>query len=56
MVAAKNETAHWRLAKQFEERTVGKRYLSIVHGCPEPAADLIDARLARTPDRDCCNR
>lgn len=49
MVAAKNETAHWRLAKQFEERTVGKRYLSIVHGCPEPAADLIDAPLGPHP-------
>ena len=39
----------WRLAKQFEERTVGKRYLSIVHGCPEPAADLIDAPLGPHP-------
>lgn len=49
MVAAKNETAHWRLVKQFEERTVGKRYLAIVHGVPEPAAELIDTPLGPHP-------
>ena len=49
MVAAKNETAHWRLVKQFEERTVGKRYLAIVHGLPEPAAELIDTPLGPHP-------
>ena len=49
MVAAKNETAHWRLVKQFEERTVGKRYLAVVHGRPEPAAELIDTPLGPHP-------
>ena len=49
MVAAKNETAHWRLVKQFEERIVGKRYLAIVHGIPEPAAELIDTPLGPHP-------
>ena len=34
MVAAKTDTAHWRIAKQFENRTTEKRYLALVHGTP----------------------
>lgn len=49
MVVAKTETAHWRLAKQFEQRTVQKRYLALVHGMPDPAADLIDLPLGKHP-------
>ena len=53
MVAAKNETAHWRLVKQFEERTVGKRYLAIVHGTPQLDRDRISAPLGMHPrDRE----
>ncbi len=47
MVAAKSDTAHWRLAKQFERRTTGKRYLAIVHGQPEPEMDRIDLPLGK---------
>ncbi|MDA0802520.1 MAG: RluA family pseudouridine synthase [Planctomycetota bacterium] len=49
MVAAKSDTAHWRLAKQFERRTTQKRYLALVHGIPEPEADLIDLPLGKHP-------
>ncbi len=49
MVVAKSDLAHWRLAKQFEQRRVQKRYLAIVHGRPEPAADLIDLPLGKHP-------
>jgi 23S rRNA pseudouridine1911/1915/1917 synthase len=49
MVVAKTETAHWRLAKQFEQRRVQKRYLALVHGRPDPAADLIDLPLGKHP-------
>ncbi|MEM7230316.1 MAG: RluA family pseudouridine synthase [Planctomycetota bacterium] len=49
MVAAKSDTAHWRLGKQFEERTTDKRYLAVVHGCMEPAADVIDLPLGKHP-------
>lgn len=49
MVAAKCDTAHWRLGKQFEERTVEKRYLAIVHGEIEPFADVIDVPLGKHP-------
>ncbi|MBT8484421.1 MAG: RluA family pseudouridine synthase, partial [Phycisphaerae bacterium] len=32
MVAAKSDTAHWRLGRQFEMRTTSKTYLAFVHG------------------------
>ncbi len=46
---AKSETAHWRLAKQFEKRRVNKRYLAIVHGQVEPRADVIDMPMGKHP-------
>lgn len=49
MVFAKSETAHWRLAKQFEQRQVNKRYLAVVHGQVEPLADVIDIPLGKHP-------
>lgn len=49
MVAAKSETAHWRLGKQFEHRQTEKRYLAIVHGRIEPHADVIDFPLGKHP-------
>ena len=47
LVFAKTETAHWRVSKQFEHRTVEKRYLAVVHGQVEPAADVIDVPLGK---------
>ena len=47
LVFAKTETAHWRVSKQFEHRTVEKRYLAVVHGQVEPAADVIDIPLGK---------
>ncbi|MGI9014436.1 MAG: RluA family pseudouridine synthase [Phycisphaerales bacterium] len=47
MVAAKTETAHYRLCRQFEQRTTRKRYLAIVHGRPEPLADEIDLPIGK---------
>jgi 23S rRNA pseudouridine1911/1915/1917 synthase len=49
MVAAKTETAHWRLGKQFEQRKTDKRYLAVVHGRLEPEADVIDLPLGKHP-------
>jgi len=51
MVVAKSDLAHWRLAKQFERRLVRKRYLALVHGRPDPAADVIDLPLGKHPTR-----
>jgi len=49
MVAAKTDTAHWRLSKQFENRTTHKRYLAVVHGQVEPLTDIIDVPLGKHP-------
>lgn len=49
MVAAKTDTAHWRLGHQFQARTVDKRYLAIVHGVVRRDQDLIDLPLGRHP-------
>jgi 23S rRNA pseudouridine1911/1915/1917 synthase len=49
VVFAKTDTAHWRLAHQFERRRVDKRYLAVVHGCMETLADVIDVPLGKHP-------
>jgi 23S rRNA pseudouridine1911/1915/1917 synthase len=49
MVAAKNDTAHWKLGRQFELRKTRKRYLALVHGEVEPAADVIDLPIGMHP-------
>ncbi len=53
MVVAKTDTAHWRLGKQFQDRTTDKRYLAIVHGTVEPRGDIIELPLGKHPvDRE----
>jgi 23S rRNA pseudouridine1911/1915/1917 synthase len=49
MVCAKSDTAHWRIARQFEIRKTEKRYLCLVHGEVEPEADVIDLPLGKHP-------
>lgn len=49
ILVAKTDEAHWRLAGQFERRTIKKTYLAIVHGNPPLDSDLIDAPLAVHP-------
>jgi 23S rRNA pseudouridine1911/1915/1917 synthase len=49
MVAAKSDTAHYRLGHQFEHRKTEKRYLAFVHGEVEPDADVIDMPLGKHP-------
>jgi 23S rRNA pseudouridine1911/1915/1917 synthase len=49
MVVTKNDTAQWKIAKQFERRQVKKTYLAIVHGTPELTADRINAPLGIHP-------
>ncbi len=40
LLFAKNETAHRDLNKQFEQRTIDKRYAAIVHGIPPPEGEI----------------
>ncbi|MHC4458161.1 MAG: RluA family pseudouridine synthase [Planctomycetota bacterium] len=49
MVVTKNDTAQWKIAKQFEQRQTNKTYLAIVHGTPELMADRISAPLGIHP-------
>lgn len=49
LVVAKNDTAHWRLAGQFERRLTKKYYLTIVHGSPDLTSDCINQPLGVHP-------
>jgi len=49
MVVTKNDTAQWKIAKQFESRQIRKSYLAIVHGTPELTSDRISAPLGIHP-------
>lgn len=46
MLIAKNREAHWRLALQFERRTIEKSYLGIAEGNVQLDQDIINAPLA----------
>jgi len=47
MLVAKSDEAHWRIARQFERRTIQKKYLAIVHGTPELLSDVIDMPIGK---------
>lgn len=47
MLVAKSEEAHWRLARQFENRTIQKAYLALIHGVPELLSDVIDLPIGQ---------
>ena len=47
MLVAKSEEAHWRLARQFENRTIQKTYMAICHGVPELLSDVIDRPIGQ---------
>jgi 23S rRNA pseudouridine1911/1915/1917 synthase len=49
MIVAKHNTAQWKIAEQFEYRTVNKTYLAIVHGRPDLTRDCISAPLGMHP-------
>ena len=47
LVVAKNEYAHNRLAKQFFNRTTGRRYVALVWGTPDPEEGTITGHVGR---------
>jgi 23S rRNA pseudouridine1911/1915/1917 synthase len=47
MLVAKSDEAHWRIARQFERRTIQKKYMAIIHGVPELLADVIDKPIGK---------
>ncbi len=54
MVVAKDDEAHWKLGRQFEERRVDKRYLALVEGEIEeklPLADVLEHPIGPHPSK-----
>ncbi|MGA2498813.1 MAG: RluA family pseudouridine synthase [Tepidisphaeraceae bacterium] len=47
MLVAKSDEAHWRIARQFEKRTIQKTYVAVCHGVPELMSDVIDLPIGR---------
>ena len=47
MLVAKSDEAHWRVARQFENRTIQKTYMAVVHGVPELLSDVIDLPIGK---------
>ncbi|MBM4020166.1 MAG: RluA family pseudouridine synthase [Planctomycetes bacterium] len=47
IIFAKNDAAHARLARQWEDRTVEKEYAAIVEGVPQLDADVISEPLGK---------
>jgi len=45
IVFAKNDEAHWKMGKKFEDREVDKRYLAVVQGWVERDEQVIDLPL-----------
>jgi 23S rRNA pseudouridine1911/1915/1917 synthase len=52
MVVARSERAYSVLKAAFRERTVGKVYLAVVQGHPDPSEGTIDAPIDRHPKQD----
>lgn len=51
MVVARTAEAYKKLSSDFASRSIAKTYLAIVFGTPTPAEGLIDAAIARHPQR-----
>jgi 23S rRNA pseudouridine1911/1915/1917 synthase len=47
MLVAKSDEAHWRLARQFETRTIQKTYRAVIQGTPDLLADVIDLPIGK---------
>ncbi len=47
MLVAKSDEAHWRIARQFENRSIQKTYMAVCHGVPPLLADVIDAPIGK---------
>src|SRR4051812_18911154 len=47
MLVAKSDEAHWRIARQFENRTIQKTYVAVCHGVPQFLGDVIDRPIGK---------
>lgn len=51
MVIAKNNEAHLKLARQFEDHSIRRRYIAVVTGRVEFDEDVIEIPVGRHPDK-----
>ena len=51
LVVAKDDTSHWKLSRQFADRTIKKTYIALIHGTPELDADVINQPLGIHPSK-----
>jgi 23S rRNA pseudouridine1911/1915/1917 synthase len=49
MIVAKNNVAHARLSKAFQERQIQKTYLAVVHGRLRQTTGIIESAIGRHP-------
>jgi 23S rRNA pseudouridine1911/1915/1917 synthase len=47
MLVAKSDEAHWRIARQFEKRTIQKTYMAVIQGFPELLGDVINMPIGK---------
>lgn len=52
IVFAKCDEAHWKLSRQFQVRTVDKRYLAVVRARVEPDVQVIELPIGPSPSRE----
>jgi len=50
LVVAKNDKTHQELSKQFEQKTIFKKYIALVHGVVKEDQGLIDENIGRNPN------
>lgn len=49
LVAAKSDTAHEGLARQFADHSIERAYLAVVSGVPVPPSGTVRGRIGRSP-------
>jgi len=49
IVVAKRDQTHWKISRQFEQRSNLKCYLAVVHGCPDPPGGAVEEPIGRHP-------
>lgn len=49
IVVTKNDHSHQHLAAQFKDHSINRRYLALVHGCPNKDFGTVDQPIGRHP-------
>ncbi len=50
LIVAKNDKTHQELSKQFEQKTIFKKYIALVHGVVKENQGLINENIGRNPN------